>query len=287
MSKISELAIHFLANAAWQIAGVAICASICARLLRNASPRYRHVLWVACILLCLALPLWALLDRQSPLPLHSEHQAPVAFVSPPGSISTSDRWPGPVLSAPAQTNTLRLDDLLQRRRQAVITPPSLTLALAIAYALFVIYRLSGLWRAWLRARRLRRSACVRELPALLASVSARCQEAFRLKQVLLLFSAEAAIPATIGVFQPVIILPVSFYDETSEEILAAVLGHEMAHIARRDFTLNIVYEFLCLPVSFHPISNLVKRQIARTRPRNWTSTEIPCSLRRRSLRLPG
>ena len=44
-----------------------------------------------------------------------------------------------------------------------------------------------------------------------------------------------------------------------------MLGHEMAHIARRDFALNLVYEFLCLPISFHPLANLVKRQIARTR----------------------
>ena len=264
MAKISEFVLHFLANAAWQIAGVAICASICARLLRNVAPRYRHALWVASILLCLAIPLWGLLDLQSALLSHQQHRAG-ALVGPGDSISTSDRSPGTALGAPAQTTTLRLEDLLQKRTQTVATSPSLTLVLAIAYALFALYRLSSLWRAWLRTCRLRRSAYTRELPANLASVAASCQDAFGLKRISLAFSAETTTPATIGVFQPVIILPESFYTETSDEILAAVLGHEMAHIARRDFILNLVYEFLCLPISFHPIANHLKRQIVRTR----------------------
>ncbi|HEX8422236.1 MAG TPA: M56 family metallopeptidase, partial [Pyrinomonadaceae bacterium] len=73
-------------------------------------------------------------------------------------------------------------------------------------------------------------------------------------------------PVTIGWRRPIIILPESFFDgNLTSETLLSVLGHEMAHIARRDFAFNIFYEFLRLPVSFHPLAMQVTRQINRTR----------------------
>ena len=263
MSKISEFAMHFLVNAAWQIAVVAIGASICARLLRNAPPRYRHAMWVAAILLCLALPLWGLFDLQPARPFHVTQQRASALKEPGSIASTPDASMPPV--ATANSGGLSLDHLLQRRSRTVPTPPPLAIALGIAYALFALYRLGALWRAWLRARRLKRSACERDLPAVIASVAERCRDAFGLKHISLRFSAQLTTPSTVGAWKPLIILPESLYAETSEDMLSTVLGHEMAHIARRDFAFNLVYEVLCLPVSFHPIANLVKRQIARTR----------------------
>jgi len=78
-------------------------------------------------------------------------------------------------------------------------------------------------------------------------------------------SAKVAAPVTIGAPEPLIILPEIFYSPISEETLVSVLGHEMAHVARRDYALNLVYEFLCLPISFHPLALFIKRQIGRTR----------------------
>src|SRR5436309_2417031 len=47
--------------------------------------------------------------------------------------------------------------------------------------------------------------------------------------------------------------------------LVAVLGHEMAHIQRSDFGMNLWYEFLYLPVSFHPAAAFIKRRVAISR----------------------
>ncbi|MEK6321108.1 MAG: M56 family metallopeptidase [Acidobacteriota bacterium] len=264
MSRISEFAMQFLVNATWQIAAVAIAASICARLLRNAAARYRHALWVASLVLSLALPLWGLFDFQRSAPLHiGEQQA--GAVQTRETLTSTDRAPAPVVTGRAEASSIRLDDLLQTRRRSVVTSSTLALVLAVAYALFLLYRLIILWRAWSQAQSFRRSAHELELPALMASVAARCQEAVGLKRVPLMFSAKATTPATVGAWKPVIILPTSFYEETSEETLATMLGHEMVHIARRDFALNLVYEFLCLPISFHPLANFVKRHMDRTR----------------------
>lgn len=265
MGRISEFAMHFLVNASWQIASIALGASVCARLLRNAPPRYRHALWGASLMLSLALPVWGLFDfhRGEPLDLG---EPPAGAVQPQESLtSTPNAIPVLAVTDRSEASTLRLEDLLQTRRRSVATSSTLALALAIVLALFVFYRLSRLGRAWLQARAFRRSACERELPTQLAQMAARCQEAFGLKRIPVLFSTNATTPATVGAWRPVIILPESFYEETSEETLATMLGHEMAHVARRDFAFNLVYEFLCLPISFHPLANFVKRQIDRTR----------------------
>src|SRR5258707_14236656 len=39
----------------------------------------------------------------------------------------------------------------------------------------------------------------------------------------------------------------------------------MAHIRRHDFSLNVLYELLFLPLSFHPAARLVRRRIGETR----------------------
>ena len=62
-----------------------------------------------------------------------------------------------------------------------------------------------------------------------------------------------------------IILPQSLLAESSEEVLTTAVGHEMAHIARRDFACNVLYQLLQVPIAFHPATWLLRREIERTR----------------------
>ena len=265
MGRISEIALHYLVNAAWQITVVVIGASICARFLRNAAPGYRHTLWVSTLILSLAMPIWAVLQVQPDAPLSMEERPSVALPTRELLTSTPSPSPSALVTASPEATPLRPEGLLQTLRRPVVTSSSLALWLALAYALFLVYRLAVLSRALLQARGFRRSGYNRELPPLLASVSARSQAALGLNHIPLLFSASAGTPATVGVWKPVIILPESLYEPASEETLATMIGHEMAHIARRDYALNLVYQFLFLPISFHPFAAFVKRQISRTR----------------------
>src|SRR5262249_8639315 len=43
------------------------------------------------------------------------------------------------------------------------------------------------------------------------------------------------------------------------------LGHELVHIARRDYLLNVICEIVYLPLSFHPAAALVRRRIRQSR----------------------
>jgi beta-lactamase regulating signal transducer with metallopeptidase domain len=264
MDRISELAAGFLLNATWQIAAIALVAWTSARLLRNAAARYRHALWVASLVLSLALPLWGLLDFTGERPHRITEQRTGSIPSREIKTDAQNSLPVPEI-APAEESGTAFGQLLQRHKQPLITAPSLSLALAICYALFILYRLGMLWCSWRQTCSLRRSVYKREIPGQMDAATARCRAALGVRDVTLVCSEKAAAPMTIGVPEPLIILPEMFYATISDETLVSALGHEMAHVARRDYALNLVYEFLCLPISFHPFALFIKRQINRTR----------------------
>ena len=62
-----------------------------------------------------------------------------------------------------------------------------------------------------------------------------------------------------------VILPETLLYSTNEEELTTAIGHEMAHLARQDFAANVLYQLLCLPITFHPASWFILRSIEETR----------------------
>jgi HEAT repeat protein len=72
------------------------------------------------------------------------------------------------------------------------------------------------------------------------------------------------VPYTLGARNPLIVLPEAFCS-ADEEQLVSVIGHELAHVARRDYVTNLLRELLALPISFHPLTFVINRQIDRAR----------------------
>ncbi len=97
------------------------------------------------------------------------------------------------------------------------------------------------------------------------TVWARCREMFALGEVRTLLSQGIVGPVTIGFHEPVLLVPVGFVERCSAHDLLATLGHECAHIRRRDFQKNLMYEAASLLIAFHPVTWMLKRQIAQTR----------------------
>jgi BlaR1 peptidase M56 len=94
-------------------------------------------------------------------------------------------------------------------------------------------------------------------------IAERCQRAFGLKSVTILYSAETSVPVTAG--RRTILLPEALFDSDAPDLLSAAVGHEVAHIKRRDFALNLIYELLSLPLACHPAIMFIKRRIKETR----------------------
>ena len=78
-------------------------------------------------------------------------------------------------------------------------------------------------------------------------------------------SGRVQSPVVLGVRRKVLVLPERFVYKSTEAELTSALCHELAHVRRHDFLLNLIYQAFWLPISFHPAAWLIKQQIDRTR----------------------
>jgi bla regulator protein blaR1 len=74
------------------------------------------------------------------------------------------------------------------------------------------------------------------------------------RKVKLAESALARIPLTIGYLNPVILLPLGTLSGVPPQQLEAILLHELAHILRKDYLLNIIQSIIELLFFYHPVT---------------------------------
>jgi beta-lactamase regulating signal transducer with metallopeptidase domain len=139
------------------------------------------------------------------------------------------------------------------------------LYLAFGYLVFVFMRALRLARFWRRKEKLRRSASDIGVTIEIEAAARRCRELLNVREAPVRLSEKARVPYTIGALRPLIVLPDYFGANVNEARLLSVIGHEMAHVARRDYLTNLFCELVAVTVSFHPLTFLIKRQIDRTR----------------------
>jgi beta-lactamase regulating signal transducer with metallopeptidase domain len=251
METISHWIVSFVVNSAWQGVIIVVAAFVGALALRRAPARYQHLLWVAALLLIATVP-FLTIGRQPAVTRGEIISASESYVEDNPQTSTSGAMPF-------------LGQLAMTRQRHLHVALPLTMFLAICYAALVLYRGARLFVVWRAAKKIRIGAFSREMPGPLARVSGQCHSAFGLTGVPILFSGSVKAPLTLGVVRPVIILPLTLLETESPEILLTIIGHEMAHIKRRDFPFNIAYELLSLLVAFHPATILIRRYIAQSR----------------------
>lgn len=77
----------------------------------------------------------------------------------------------------------------------------------------------------------------------------------------LLESARATVPMTIGWLKPVILLPVGIASGLAVKQLEAILAHEVAHIKRYDYLVNIFQNFVEILFFFHPATWFISAKV--------------------------
>lgn len=136
--------------------------------------------------------------------------------------------------------------------------------LAIYFA-FLTFRFALVVRAWARTQQIRREVAQGPASPRIERVWSRCLDVFGVRGVTLRSSAHVPSPVTAGLWDSLVILPDRLLGEESEDVLTTAIGHELAHLARRDFALSLLYELLYVPVSFHPAAWFIQRRIEQTR----------------------
>jgi GWxTD domain-containing protein len=137
---------------------------------------------------------------------------------------------------------------LNEARSAVGYLPWLAPVWMAGVLLFHLRSLAG----WLGARRLRRSGvCCPPAPwqQRLESLAARVRIA---APVVLFESALAEVPLVIGFVRPVILMPVGLLAGLPAAQVEALLVHELAHIRRYDYLVNLLQVFVEGLLFYHP-----------------------------------
>ena len=255
MRTISQLLLTFLLNSVWQIVLIASLASISAWLLRNSAARYLHWIWVAALLLSVIVPLTTSSDILTSTFSRAQQVQTTNYLQPtipPIALGNARAFEFTAPGVPSD---------------AFLLNASLAVGLTLAYALVLLYGAVRLFRALYLTRRLRLNAVEANENHQLSSLIRKCSTAISegAPSAKICFSELVPVPITIGVFTPVIIVPKALLDETNEEVLISAIGHELIHVQRRDYALNLVYEFLFVLLAFHPAAVFIRRRIRQTR----------------------
>jgi TonB family protein len=248
MRNIMQAVLTFLLNSVWQIAAVALFAVLGNYLLRSVT-RYRHLVWVASLALSLLLPLI------SSVAFQTFETSPV--------VTNRDQIREPLAIAPALPELTRV--VGKPVTSGFHVSGRLAIALLAIYLLVICYRSVKLFSAALKTRRVKQSATELTPAGSLSQIIERCQREFGVKKVRFLSSPSLPAAATLGTFRPLVILPEELLRAGDDNALAAAIGHELVHISRHDYLLNLIYELVFLPLSFHPAAALIKRRITQTR----------------------
>ena len=118
---------------------------------------------------------------------------------------------------------------------------------------------------WFYAFRLRQLA---KSPTSVATVERFQELALRMgvrRTVQLLESVRIDVPIAFGWLKPVVLLPPSLLTGLSPAELDAVIAHELAHIRRYDYLVNLLQTFTETLLFFHPVVWILSRRIRTER----------------------
>jgi TonB family protein len=96
-------------------------------------------------------------------------------------------------------------------------------------------------------------------------VLSQCLQAFSMKTPRILSSGGVSGPVVLGLRRSILLVPPDFATSCAPSEFLAALAHEFAHIERRDFIKNLLYEAISLVAAFHPAIWIIKSQIAQSR----------------------
>ena len=241
MNHLKLLTLNYLLNSLWQVPLIYLVAALAVRLTRSAGSHIEHRIWVAALLLETTLPACAFAPSLRSIFLSLMHTRS-------GHVTT-------------QTTILNVTAVRDHSHLTAITASIVLIAYA-ATLLFVIGRL--LYRLH-RTRTLRHTAQLITLDGEPLSIWQRCTRIFAVHNAHVATSAEIAGPSTIGIRRRIVLLPPTLLTSLSHEDLAAALAHEFAHMSRRDFAKNLLYELIALPITWHPVFWFTRLRIAESR----------------------
>lgn len=85
------------------------------------------------------------------------------------------------------------------------------------------------------------------------------------KKVQIHLSQYISVPATLNFFKPVILLPLAAFNHLSPQQVESIILHELAHIKRNDYLINIIASVIETILFFNPFVHLLGKSLKKER----------------------
>src|SRR5215510_4456608 len=250
--------IHFT----WQGTLVALSLAGVLRMLRGSSTNTRYAATCVALLLMSSLPLFTITIISLSTPGKTASGPPPQFVAQPASE------PRPVEIGPTIVPTPTDIASASPRPWLSIRPAPITpllpwmLLIWLSGVVFFSLRLVG---GWLYTQRLK-SYGTRPLEEGWEQTLLRlCDQLRAPRPARLLESTLVKVPMVIGWLRPVILLPASALTGLTPQQLEAIIAHELAHIRRHDYLINLLQAVVETLLFYHPAVWWVSRRIRQER----------------------
>jgi beta-lactamase regulating signal transducer with metallopeptidase domain len=265
--------VHFL----WQGAAIAALAAVLLQLTGRRSPNVRYLIACAALVLMLAAPaltarlLW--LDAgQRVADVHAAIGSESTRASATLTLEAS-RGTGPVdqtivqrtdasrgaVAISSLTRNIGIADTLRIESDRIVR------GIAFAWLIGVAFLLARMGAAWWHIAHLHRRALATQASAW---QNACRRIAYRLglpAAAHVIESAAVDVPTVVGWIRPVIILPVAALAPLTPAQVEAILAHELAHIRRHDYAVNLLQTIAETLLFYHPAVWWISRCIRSER----------------------
>lgn len=274
-----------LVHSLWQLALAGLLAAVAARALRRRSAATRYRVLVAALALAAAAPVatWLLLpvdsmNRSARQAASTLGQEPGDRTNVPVLVDQATLPGGKEIEVPASMGAAR--SAAPATQTEVLSAATTTLQAAPHWSERIksmlrpwLAWLVGFWSlgivvcslrpllGWHMLSRLRRVGVAPASDDMLAALR-RVAERLGLRcTVRILQSTLAQAPVVVGYLRPVILLPVSLVTCLPAAQLDAILAHELAHVRRHDFVINLLQTLIETMFFYHPAVWWLSRQV--------------------------
>jgi beta-lactamase regulating signal transducer with metallopeptidase domain len=253
-----------LAHSAWQLSAIALVYAAANATMRGAPSQARYCAACLALFAMLALPVGTFVALNTSGALVSTSARASATDYSPLATSNgatggafasvkSHARPGEALDEGDANASLRM---WADGRFATLLP-----WLALAWMCCVAVLLTRLAGGWLLNRKVRReanaAAQLHGYASALARLSARLGV---MRAVRLCRSALVEVPTVVGWLRPVILVPACALAGLSAAQLEAIIAHELAHVRRHDYLVNLLQSFVETLLFYHPAVWYVSRR---------------------------
>lgn len=242
-SGVESWILSYLLNSLWQVPLLLAAGWVAARLVRRVGAAAEHRVWVTVLVLQSVLPAGSAISWQWLRNL-------IVWIA--ASRSSDEAHVSVVMGSGAGVGGVHF-------------PAALLTVIAAAYAIVSAYFAARFAWNWFRLAAIREDAEAIELEGEAALAWAQCSRRFGIDDASIAMSSQVFGPVTMGLSKKLVLLPANMLDGLPEDDLHTVIAHEFAHICRNDFLINLIYEVISLPVSYHPLFWLTRERIMETR----------------------